>query len=141
MQPVELFSSSMVCYIFSEKKPFSLPLQRGEQIESDVGYWIVNLDRNSPQILLDHVPEMNAMQEVSKDQCQEYLFCGMPLYYPAASLLRYNNWIPASMPRLFRQTKLELLTTEDSGRLQKKLLFRVTGKADRSYFVDVPYCM
>ncbi len=81
---------------------------------------------------MDHIPEMYSMREVTEAECQEFIFCEMPLYYPAATLLKRNNWVPAGKPRLFRQTKLELIHSEESGRLQKKLLFRVTGGSSRA---------
>ncbi len=79
---------------------------------------------------------MYAMQEVSPDQCQEFIFCGMPLYYPASTMLPYNHWIPAPRPRIYRNTSLELLTTEDSGRNRKRLLFRASGPDHMAIFLS-----
>ncbi len=107
--------------------------RQGDLKASDSGYWIVNLDRNSPGKLLDHVPEMYALEEVSPKQCEKFIFCGMPLYYPAHTLLPYNHWIPASKPNVYRKTSMELVTSEESGRHKRKLLFRVNGKGILCY--------
>ena len=62
--------------------------QKGHLYKEDAGYFIVNLDRNSPAVLFDHVPQMYNLKELSEQQCQEDLYCGMPMYYPCASMLK-----------------------------------------------------
>ena len=62
--------------------------QQGHLYKEDAGYFIVNLDRNSPAVLFDHVPQMYNLKELSERQCREDLYCGMPMYYPCASMLK-----------------------------------------------------
>ena len=62
---------------------------QGHLYKEDAGYFIVNLDRNSPKVLFDHVPQMYNLKELTEKQCFEDLYCGMPMYYPCASMLKY----------------------------------------------------
>ena len=61
---------------------------QGHLYKEDAGYFIVNLDRNSPKVLFDHVPQMYELKELTEKTCQEDLYCGMPMYYPCASMLK-----------------------------------------------------
>jgi hypothetical protein len=58
--------------------------------EEDSGYFLINLDRNSPNILLKTVPELTAMEDISDEQCNKHIYCGVPMYYPCSTMLRYN---------------------------------------------------
>jgi len=71
-------------------KALNDPLQSGELTKSDAGFFIVNLDRNSPRLLFNHVPEMSSglMREIGEEECERHLFCAMPFYYPASTLLK-----------------------------------------------------
>ena len=62
--------------------------RQGHLYKEDAGYFIVNLDRNSPKVLFDHVPQMYNLKELTDKQCNEDLYCGMPMYYPCASMLK-----------------------------------------------------
>jgi hypothetical protein len=57
-------------------------------ISSDAGYFLVNLDRNSPRILTDYVPELYSAREITEEMCNKHLYCAVPVYYPCASMLR-----------------------------------------------------
>ena len=60
----------------------------GNQTSEDSGYFLLNLDRNSPRILMNIVPEFMRMREVTDEQCEEHLYCGIPIYYPCSTMLR-----------------------------------------------------
>ena len=60
----------------------------GEKLKDDSGYFVVNLDRNSPSVLYKYVPEFYTMKEVTERDCKRYLYCGMPVYYPCSSMLK-----------------------------------------------------
>ncbi len=63
--------------------------RNGLLLDEDSGYFVVNLDRNSPNVLFPHVPEMYDLQELDDRRCRDQLLCGMPIYYPCASMLKY----------------------------------------------------
>ena len=60
----------------------------GNKTDEDSGYFLLNLDRNSPRVLMNIVPEFMKMQDVTEEQCQEHLYCGIPIYYPCSTMLR-----------------------------------------------------
>ena len=60
----------------------------GSKFKDDSGYFVVNLDRNSPSVLYHWVPEFYTMKEVTEKDCKKYLYCGMPVYYPCSSMLK-----------------------------------------------------
>ena len=62
--------------------------QDGQLASEDSGYFVINLDRNSPRVLLNHVPEMFEMHEILGEQCDQQIFCGVPIYYPCSTMLR-----------------------------------------------------
>jgi hypothetical protein len=52
------------------------------------GYWIVNMDQNSPRTVKSLIPEMAYMQPVDLD-CVHQVYCGMPYLMPALSFIWY----------------------------------------------------
>lgn len=99
----------------------------GELLKEDSGYFVINLDRNSPSVLLHHVPEYYNLQDITDEECEKYLYCGMPAYYPCASMLKVNHWIKAPRPRIYQETGLKLLQSEEVEPHTLRLLFQVTG--------------
>lgn len=84
--------------------------KEGQLENQDSGYFMVNLDRNSPQVLKGWVKELKDAKVISPKQCEAHLYCGMPVYYPAATMLRVNHWIPAPRPKLWTPLSIELVT-------------------------------
>ena len=60
----------------------------GHLYKEDAGYFVLNLDRNSPTVLMDWVPEYYSMKQISEQQCEKYLHCGIPVYYPCTTMLK-----------------------------------------------------
>jgi hypothetical protein len=54
----------------------------------DTGYWIVDMDQNSPHTVKSLVPEMANVELVDND-CVEHVYCGMPYLMPALSFIWY----------------------------------------------------
>ena len=66
----------------------------GNKSNEDSGYFVLNLDRNSPRILQNIVPEyLYHMQEVTDADCEKHLYCGIPIYYPCSTMLRWVNFM------------------------------------------------
>ncbi len=99
----------------------------GDKFKDDAGYFVINLDRNSPSVLYHWVPEYYTMKEISEKECNKYLYCGVPVYYPCSSMLRINNWIPAPKPKIFRDTNITLLHADEVSPHVVRLLFQATG--------------
>jgi len=109
---------------------------KGELEDQDSGYFILNLDRNSPSVLKDWVPELSKAKEISVKQCEKHLYCGMPVYYPAATLLRVNHWLPAPRPKLWTPISIELVTTEAPSANIRRMLFRAVGPDHMGVFLS-----
>uniref|UniRef100_A0A1Y1MHI6 FXNA-like protease n=2 Tax=Photinus pyralis TaxID=7054 RepID=A0A1Y1MHI6_PHOPY len=77
------------------------------------GFFLFNLDRNSPNSIKKYVSEMKNMTEI--DDC-DAIFCGLPLASPRmVSTLYRSTWIPADPPILPTDIDLALnsKTVED----------------------------
>ena len=60
----------------------------------------------------------------------------MPVYYPAASMLRRNNWIPAPKPTMYRPIELDMVHMEQLNISTRRALFRVTGPDHMGIFIS-----
>lgn len=65
------------------------------------GYWIIDMDMNSPQSVVRHVPEVAGAEPiiagVSSD-CVRLLYCGLPYLVPVLSMYSTTHWLPAPAP-------------------------------------------
>jgi len=104
--------------------------------DEDSGYFMVNLDRNSPKILNNWIPELKQAKEINQKDCDAHLYCGMPVYFPAASLLRVNHWIPAPKPKLWTPISLHITHTEAPTINTRKLLFKAVGPDHMGVFIS-----
>lgn len=52
------------------------------------GYWIADLDMNSPHSVEAMVPEIGAVTSTIKD-CEKELYCGLPYFMPVTTFLWY----------------------------------------------------
>lgn len=57
------------------------------------GFWIVDMDINSPHSVDKYVPEMRYAISVDQD-CHDYLYCGLPYLVPVLNMLGKTHWIP-----------------------------------------------
>lgn len=108
----------------------------GNLDNADSGYFMVNLDRHSPHILKGWFPDLANAKEVTEKDCQENLYCGMPVYFPAASMLRINHWIPAPAPKLYKNVTLELIHQEAMSVNVRRVLFKASGPDHMGVFIS-----
>ena len=99
----------------------------GDKFKDDSGFFVINLDRNSPSVLYHWVPEFYTMKDVTERDCQKYLYCGVPAYYPCSSMLKINNWIPGPKPKIFRDTNITLLHADEVAPHVMRFLFQASG--------------
>jgi len=108
----------------------------GNKFKDDSGYFVVNLDRNSPNVLYGHVGEFNTMSDITDRQCKKYLYCGVPVYYPCSSMLKLNNWIVGPKPKIFRDTNITLIQMEELSPHNYRFLFQASGPDHMGIYIS-----
>ncbi|KAJ8925688.1 hypothetical protein NQ315_009535 [Exocentrus adspersus] len=89
------------------------------------GYWIADMDINSPHTVDRYVPEMRKAKLVEQD-CEDYLYCGLPYLVPVLTMIWKTHWVPGPSPILQVPVKLEVLSREKtSGR--ERVTLKVQG--------------
>ncbi|KAF5305113.1 hypothetical protein FQA39_LY09375 [Lamprigera yunnana] len=76
--------------------------------KNDSGFFLLNMDRNSPDSIKNHVPELNNAIPI-EDECSDLIFCGFPIASTRmVSVLRESTWIPSSEAIIPNPIKLNL---------------------------------
>ncbi|XP_043681351.1 endoplasmic reticulum metallopeptidase 1-like isoform X1 [Vespula pensylvanica] len=92
---------------------------------SGTGYWLVDLDMNSPQSVQAMVPEVSAITPTIKD-CEKELYCGLPYLMPVTTFLWKTSWISGPAPFINVPTKLDLISKITKHNVTS-FTFNVTG--------------
>ncbi|XP_018563035.1 endoplasmic reticulum metallopeptidase 1 isoform X1 [Anoplophora glabripennis] len=95
----------------------------GAIANESTGYWIADMDINSPHTVDRYVPEMTKAELVKKD-CEDYLYCGLPYLVPVLTMIWKTHWVPGPSPNLQVPVKLEVLSRksiEDGERITVKI--------------------
>lgn len=122
----------------------------GSERYSGTGYWLVDLDMNSPQSIEPIVPEVAAVTPTIRD-CEKELYCGFPYLMPVTTFLGYisesvtyylnvnartkkkflfyrkTTWIPGPAPLISIPTNLEVISKTAKQNIVT-FTFNVTGK-------------
>lgn len=84
--------------------------ENGVESKRDAGYFLLNMDRNSPQKVEGRVKDIARAKSLDED-CKKYLLCGLPLAYSEMiQIIKYSSWIPAGQPVLDQPVKLDVLS-------------------------------
>lgn len=59
---------------------------KGVQLSEQSGFWIVDLDPNSPNSVKSFVPDLSAATPVN--DCPHQLYCGLPYKIPIIHMIR-----------------------------------------------------
>eukprot|EP00096_Caligus_rogercresseyi_P010754 TRINITY_DN4013_c0_g1_i1.p1 TRINITY_DN4013_c0_g1~~TRINITY_DN4013_c0_g1_i1.p1 ORF type:complete len:900 (-),score=145.35 TRINITY_DN4013_c0_g1_i1:1936-4635(-) len=108
----------------------------GSLMKEDSAFFLSNLDRNSPGLLIKNVPSFYDLQEVSPSDCERYIFCGIPMYYPASSMLKVHHYLKAPRPRIYQDTSLKLIQSMEHKPQILRLLYRVHGPDHMGIFIS-----
>ncbi|KMQ89025.1 endoplasmic reticulum metallopeptidase 1-like protein, partial [Lasius niger] len=103
---------------------------------SGTGYWLVDLDMNSPHSVESIVPEMAAATPTVRD-CEKELYCGFPYLMPVTTFLWKTSWIPGPAPLISIPTKLEIIS-KTAKQHTINFTFNVTGPDHMSIILS-PY--
>lgn len=99
---------------------------KGDLINQETGFWMVDLDVNSPHTLRGLVPEIDNARLVTSD-CEKYLYCGMPYFIPILSFIWKTHWISGPPIEVPLDTTFELLHRKTISQSVQRLTFNVTG--------------
>ncbi|KAI4469139.1 metallopeptidase m28 family member [Holotrichia oblita] len=83
----------------------------GDVMHESSGYWIIDLDINSPHTVDRFVPEVATAQLIDKD-CAAYLYCGLPYLVPVLSMIWKTHFIPAPPPIFEKPTVMKVLNRD-----------------------------
>ena len=95
----------------------------GDVTNKSTGYWIIDLDINSPHTVDRYVPEVKRAQLVEED-CVNHLYCGLSYYVPVLSMIWKTNWIPGPEPYIDNPVIADVLERErlpDGSRVSLRL--------------------
>lgn len=99
----------MMAIIFIQHTQRSFHDVTGAVTNESTGYWIADMDINSPHTVDRYVPEIAKAELVTKD-CEEYLYCGLPYLVPVLTMIWKTHWVPGPPPKLQIPVKLEVLS-------------------------------
>lgn len=80
--------------------------------EEKSGFWIVDMDINSPHIVARSVPQLRNAELVDQD-CKDYLYCGMPYLVPVLTMIWKTHWLPGSSPKIVTPVSLQTTSREN----------------------------
>lgn len=101
---------------------------------SDSGYFLLNLDRNSPKSVLPYVEELRTSGRQVGDDCDKALLCGLPLISPRMlAIARESTWVPSTTQAIFSPSNLAKLQLRKREVLPKNIqrLYFVASGPDR----------
>ncbi|XP_071454875.1 endoplasmic reticulum metallopeptidase 1-like [Hetaerina americana] len=94
----------------------------------ETGYWLVDMDHNSPSILQKMHPNLLKGAVPVEDECLKELYCGMPYLMPVLTFIWKTHWISGPAINLSgNETKLELLSRETLADGSIRLTLNATG--------------
>lgn len=99
---------------------------QGSVREHHYGYWVINLDVNSPHTVSALVPEMSRAQLI-QEECDRELYCGLPYLIPVITFIWQTHWIPGPPPSVSIKTELQLMSRENKSNGTVRLTFSAVG--------------
>ncbi|XP_060528863.1 endoplasmic reticulum metallopeptidase 1-like [Cylas formicarius] len=79
----------------------------GAVVNESGGYWIADMDVNSPHTVDRHVPLMRTAKLV-REECDRYLYCGLPYLVPVLTMIWKTHWVPGPEPVILTPVSLNV---------------------------------
>ncbi|XP_066909236.1 endoplasmic reticulum metallopeptidase 1-like isoform X2 [Halyomorpha halys] len=98
------------------------------------GYWIINLDINSPHTVSRLIPEINIAKRV--DTCDTKLYCGLPYLIPVFSIIRETHWTDTPKPIISIPTELKMINMRLIDRHIRRYHFSVIGPDHMTFILS-----
>ncbi|GAB6026090.1 hypothetical protein CHUAL_012293 [Chamberlinius hualienensis] len=109
--------------------------RNGDIKHEDSGIWVIPADFNGANDMFRYIPELKHGHLVDED-CEKYLMCGMPFYYPALNRLRKSVYLPGPRPSFHRQTKLNLISQNVINVNTRRMNFTATGPSHMAMYMS-----
>ncbi|XP_077299515.1 endoplasmic reticulum metallopeptidase 1-like [Arctopsyche grandis] len=91
------------------------------------GFWMVDLDPNSPHSVDGYVPSMRYSMEINYEDCNTQLYCGVPYLLPVQGLISRTSWLEGAPPSLPYRAHLNLTDIETVNSTLKRFHFKISG--------------
>lgn len=98
----------------------------GAVVEETSGFWIIDMDINSPNSVERYVKEVQTAELVERD-CVEHLYCGLPYLVPVMTMIWKTHWIPGPMPYLITPLKMTIISRKKTA-IGENISFKAEGK-------------
>lgn len=114
-------------------------LDSGELSRTESGFFLLNMDRNSPDILKSTVRELENAKSLD-DDCDQYPLCALPLIHAKiAKKIHFSEWIPASDPEFPSNETLTFKVTSQEQISYTKVKFNIeVSGPDKLIFYFTP---
>ncbi|KAK9707901.1 Peptidase family M28 [Popillia japonica] len=106
----------------------------GDVMHESSGYWIIDLDINSPHTVDRFVPEVAAAELIDKE-CAVYLYCGLPYLVPVLSMIWKTHFITAPPPTFEKPTVMKVLT-RDKINIGERIIIELTGPSHMGFMLS-----
>ncbi|RZC42917.1 endoplasmic reticulum metallopeptidase 1-like [Asbolus verrucosus] len=101
--------------------------EEGAEVKRDSGYFLLNMDRNSPDKVRRHVKDLARAKTLEED-CKSYILCGLPLVHvKMIQIIKYSSWIPAGQPLIPEPARLEVLSKNHTSPTVVRYDVSITG--------------
>ncbi|XP_050315595.1 endoplasmic reticulum metallopeptidase 1-like isoform X2 [Anthonomus grandis grandis] len=102
--------------------------QSGAIVNTSNGYWIVDMDINSPHTVDNYVPQMKTAHLIEKDknECADYLYCGLPYLVPVLNMIWKTHWVPGPEPKLLKPVNMTVIERKTVNGLER-IEFEISG--------------
>lgn len=97
----------------------------GAIVNESTGYWIIDMDINSPHTVDRYVPDMTNAIPIDQD-CADHLYCGLPYLVPVLSMIWKTHWVPGPKPELTHPINMKIVSREKTA-IGEKLEFVIEG--------------
>lgn len=97
----------------------------GKITNQSSGFWFADMDPNSPHSVDRYVHEMKNAQLVTED-CEKYLYCGLPYLVPVLTMIWKTHWLPGPPPVILKPVKVDVKRERIPG--GEQLTVTVDGK-------------
>ncbi|GLV43360.1 uncharacterized protein CBL_03903 [Carabus blaptoides fortunei] len=108
----------------------------GNVRKQDSGYFLLNMDRNSPKSVEKFVPELKEAISIQTD-CEQAVYCGLPIYISRMLTFHEDStWIPAPPAVIHEPVTLKLMSKNKVSFTKVRYSFKSSGPDHYTIFLS-----